>query len=93
MLSVKYYIKLLSIPLLILVLYASLSLLWVIFNLPSPVEFTNIVEVWFATYGLPILFVSAILESILLIGSYFPGSLVIVISVILAQSVPEVILL
>jgi len=89
--TVRYYLKLLSIPLLILVLYISLSLVWVIFRLPSAIELTDIVKDWFAIYGLPVLFISSILESMLLIGSYFPGVFVIFISVILARSPGEAI--
>jgi membrane protein DedA with SNARE-associated domain len=91
MTTIKYYLKLLSIPLSFLALYLSLSIIWIIFNLPSPEELANIVKDLFGTYGLPVLFFSSIIESMLLLGGYFPGVFVIFISVIVATSIKEAI--
>ena len=43
----------------------------------------------FNSFGLPALFVISIIEAMLVIGGYFPGGLVIVIAVVLANSTPE----
>jgi membrane-associated protein len=87
----RYYLKLLSLPLLFLVLYSSLFIVWKIFNLPPAEELARVVKNWFDVYGLPVVFLSSILEGVLVFGSYFPGVFVIFIGVILAESVGEAI--
>lgn len=82
----KYYLKLLSMPLSVLAIYLSLDLIWRIFNLPNPENLTLILKEWFSQYGLFTLFFSAILEGLLVVGNYFPGVLVIVLSVLVAGS-------
>jgi len=82
----KHYLKLLSVPLLLLVLSFSLQIVWNIFGLPPAEELTKIAGQWFDVYGLPALFVSAILEGMLLVGGYFPGVFVIFLGVILTNS-------
>jgi membrane-associated protein len=89
---ILHYLKLLSIPLTLLVIYVSLSVAWQVFSLPPAEELAVMVRGWFGAYGLPVLFVSSIVESMLLIGSYFPGVFVIFISVLLAKSVTEVVI-
>lgn len=74
---------------LFLILYLSLDFIWYFFNLPSPELLTQIVKKWFDLYGLPILFLSSILEGMLLIGGYFPGVFVIFLAIILSDSGPE----
>jgi membrane protein DedA with SNARE-associated domain len=88
----KYYLRLLSIPLLFFVLYTSLFLIWDIFNLPSTEELTSIVGDWFDKYGIPVLLFGSILEGMLLIGSYFPGVFVIFLGVIVADSPLEAVM-
>jgi membrane protein DedA with SNARE-associated domain len=88
----RYYLRLLSLPLLFFFLYATLFLAWRIFDLPSPEAMTQIVDGWFNEYGLPALFVCSILEGLLLIGGYFPGVFVIFIGVVLADSPMEALL-
>lgn len=82
----KHYIKLLSVPLLLLALSLSLRIVWDIFNLPPAEELAEIARQWFELYGLPVLFVSAIFEGMLLVGGYFPGVFVIFLGVILTDS-------
>jgi len=82
----KHYLKILSVPLLLLVLYISLWLVWEIFGFPSVERLTEIVGVWFDKYGIPTLLIGSFLEGILLIGGYFPGVFVICLGVILADS-------
>ena len=82
----KYYLKILSVPLLFLVLYASLTIVWQFFDFPSVERLTEIVGIWFEKYGIPVLLVGSFLEGILLIGSYFPGVFVIFLGVLVADS-------
>lgn len=85
----KYYLRLLSVPLLFLILYSSLNLIWKVFELPPTEELVNIVGGWFDSYGFPALFLSSFLEGALLIGSYFPGVFVIFLGVLVADSAGE----
>ena len=85
----KHYLKILSVPLLFLILYTSLNLVWKIFDLPPTEELIKVVKGWFDAYGAPALFFSSFLEGILLIGSYFPGVFVIFLGVIVANSATE----
>lgn len=85
----KYYLKLLSIPLSLLFVFVSLFLIWKIFDLPETEILLFYIDAWFNKYGLSILFISALIEGMLLFGGYFPGVFVIFVSVVLANSVPE----
>ena len=87
----KYYLKLLAIPLLFLGLFLSLFIIWDIADLPPTDELTGIVKIWFDDYGLPIIFLSSIVEGMLLVGNYFPGVFVIFLGVILADSISQAI--
>lgn len=82
----KYYLKLFSLPLSFLLLCLSLWVVWHIFKLPSADVLANTIKSWFDTYGLPVVFLSAIIEGMLLIGGYFPGVFIIFIGVVLANS-------
>ena len=78
----------LAVPLFFLIVFGSLALLWQIFGLPSGDELLSIIRNFFEKYGLIVVFVSAILEALLFIGWYFPGSTVIFLGVILAAPNP-----
>ncbi|MDB5254506.1 MAG: hypothetical protein JWL80_572 [Parcubacteria group bacterium] len=90
--KIKHYLKLFSAPLLCLALYLSLSIGWRIFHLPPIEELTPMIKGIFDTYGLPVLFFSALLEGMLLIGNYFPGVFVIFIGVIASDTPYEAVL-
>ncbi len=68
----------------IVVLYA----VWGLFVLPPRDTLIDLMKDFIAEYGYLVVFVGAFLESLLLIGWYVPGSLVILLSVILAPT-PE----
>jgi len=87
----RYYIKLLTIPLLFLGIFLFLFIIREIINLPSSDELVKIAKTWFDQYGFPFIFLSSILEGILLVGNYFPGVFVIFFGVILANSVLQAI--
>jgi membrane protein DedA with SNARE-associated domain len=52
-----------------------------LFNLPSPSELTQLIVSWYQSYGLLIVFISAIAESLFMLSIYLPGSLAIVLAV------------
>ena len=85
----KYYLKLLYLPLFFLIISISLRLTWFIFDLPSFEIVLAKLEGWFDLYVLKILFFGAMIEGMLLVGGYFPGLFVIVVSVLMADSIVE----
>lgn len=82
----KYYLKLLSVPIILLLSFLSLALIWEIFGLPSTQVLGETAAKLFETYGLLIIFVAAFLEGLILIGNYFPGAFIIVLGVVLSAS-------
>ncbi len=63
------------------VLVLALMGIWKLLDLPPESEMIEIVSVWIGQYGLLIIFTGAFLESLLFIGLYFPGSLIIFLGV------------
>lgn len=88
----KYYLKLLAVPLFLSILFLTLSIGWEVFNLPPPDEAILLFEKLFDLYGLPILFLNSIVESMLLVGGYFPGTFVIFIGIVLADTALEAVI-
>lgn len=67
-------------PLFSLIAFGAFYSLWFIFDLPPQDEIIATTRDYFDRYGLITVFVSAILEAVLMAGWYYPGSLVIVLA-------------
>lgn len=80
----KYFLKGVALPLLFLTVLVALYFFWKILDLPPEDEFIQIIKGYFERYGLLTVLTSALLEGMLFIGWYFPGSLVIFLGVIFA---------
>ena len=80
----KDILRLLIIPFILLATYFIVLLVWVLLELPSPEALTEIIANYFNTYGLWIIFISALIEGFFILGQYFPGSTIIFIGVISA---------
>lgn len=80
----KEILKLISIPLVLVLIYLSMYIVWSVFKLPTDDEMLLIVKGWFLNYGLWIVFIGAIIEGFLLLGQYFPGGFIIFLGVISA---------
>lgn len=79
-------------PLGILAVLMVFYVAWRFFGLPPEEELIGIARTYFEKYGLWILLLSAIIEGTVLVGWYYPGSLVIFLGVILAgTNIPLVI--
>lgn len=89
---ITHYFKLLLPPILFLAFCLTFFFLWKLLGLPPKEELSAMVEGWFNAYGLPVLFVSALIEGMLLVGNYYPGSLIIFLGVIVAGSVRQAII-
>jgi membrane protein DedA with SNARE-associated domain len=84
----KKYISILKGPLIILALVTFISLGWNIFDLPPEGELIPMIKNVFDVYRVPIVFVSAIIESAFVVGLYAPGGLVIFLGVIFSVGDP-----
>ncbi len=65
----------------------TLALLWNVLDLPAETEMVTIVSSWLGAYGLYLVLVGSFIEALLFIGIYFPGSIVIFLSVALAPDI------
>jgi len=82
--KLKRVLSLIWLPLFALAALASFYAVWLLLDLPPKDEVIRIAHEYFLHYGLITIFLSAILEGVLLLGWYFPGSLVIVLGVVFA---------
>ncbi|MGV8018305.1 MAG: DedA family protein [Ignavibacteria bacterium] len=73
----------------ICILMVLFSLLYRLLNMPAPAELINSFEHLFETYGLWVVFFSALIEGIFLVGMYFPGSFAIVLAVYFLGKTPN----
>ena len=88
----KDLLKIVGLPLIFLAIFLSLWAVWKLLDLPPKDELIEITRRYFDLYGYWIVFASAIIEGMLLVGLYYPGSLVILLGVIFAgKNIPEVI--
>ena len=71
-------------PISVLGIFLLIYLAWRFFALPPEEEILEIARFYFDKYGLAILLVSALVEGTVLVGWYYPGSLIIFLGVILA---------
>ncbi len=72
-------------PSIFLVLSIAYMLIWRAFGLPVGDALVAAITEFFARYGLWVVFVSSVLESALLLGNYFPGGVIIFMSVVAAR--------
>ncbi|MCE9541380.1 VTT domain-containing protein [Candidatus Kaiserbacteria bacterium] len=90
MTNLKQLLSAIWLPLFALAALASFYAFWLLLDLPPKDEVIRIAQVYFEQYGLITVFVSAIIEGVLLFGWYFPGSLVIVLGVVFAgRDIPQ----
>lgn len=78
---VKNNLELFIIPIFFLIILFGAKFLWTYFGLPTQDELIGKVQSFFLAYGLWVIFISSIIESMLFLGWYFPGSLVIFLGV------------
>jgi membrane protein DedA with SNARE-associated domain len=77
-----------ALPLVAVVVALTLYAVWIVLDLPPEETIIRIAKEFFERYGLLTVFVSAAIEGLLLIGWYFPGTLVVVLGLVLAQGNP-----
>jgi membrane protein DedA with SNARE-associated domain len=78
--------KLLMLPATLIAIVSSLFLARALFPLPSDAELRDIARTLFSHYGALLVFVSGLIEGLLLIGWYFPGTTVILFCLVFAAN-------
>lgn len=73
--------ELLLLPVFFIIFYFGSQYLWTYLHLPSQDQLIATIQSFFKEYGLWVIFISSILESMLFVGWYFPGSMVIFLGV------------
>src|SRR3954471_18902106 len=76
-------------PLAVLAVFGLLYAIWLALDLPPEETLAQIARTYLDRYGIVIVLISAYLEGLLLIGWYFPGTLVIVLALIFAAPQPS----
>ncbi len=85
-------LKLLIVPISLLAAYLVVWVIWRSFGLPTDERLAQITQGWFNKYGIIVVFISGMIEGILLLGQYYPGGLVVFLGVISAgHNIPKVI--
>ena len=82
-------LELVLVPVIFLLLLTGINFVWHYFQLPSQDDLNAKIQGFFLTYGLWVIFISSVIESMLFLGWYFPGSLVIFLGVAATQGNPE----
>jgi membrane protein DedA with SNARE-associated domain len=81
-----YWLKILALPVSLIAIIASLYLARSLFPLPTDEELRELARHLFARYGLALVFLSGLIEGVLLIGWYFPGTTVILFCLLFAAN-------
>ena len=84
----KILLEKLKLPIVIIFIAISLILIWKVLNLPSEEVLISLTEEYFKKYGLLTVFIASVIEGMLLVGWYLPGSLVIFLGVIFSHGDP-----
>lgn len=87
----KHRLVAISTPFILIAIALSAYYALKFFDLPSEDELLTRFRGWFEAYGYPMLLISATIEAMLLVGLYYPGSVVIFLGVILARNAEEVV--
>jgi membrane protein DedA with SNARE-associated domain len=81
-------LKIIALPLAVLAVFGLLYLIWLALDLPPEDTMVRIAKGYLDRHGVLIVFIAAYLEGLLLIGWYFPGTLVIILALVLAGPDP-----
>jgi membrane protein DedA with SNARE-associated domain len=81
-------VRIIALPLAVLGVFALLYAVWLALDLPPEATIVEMARSYLDRYGLVIVLLSAYLEGLILIGWYFPGTLVIIFALVLAGPDP-----
>jgi membrane protein DedA with SNARE-associated domain len=77
-------VKIIAFPLAVLAVFGVLYAIWVALDLPPEQTIIEIARPYLDRYGIAIVLLCAYIEGLLLIGWYFPGTLVVIFAFVLA---------
>lgn len=77
---IKEFLSRIWLPLFSLAAFGTFYVIWILLRLPPQDVIIATAREYFQNYGLITVFVSAVLEGVLMVGWYYPGSLVIVLA-------------
>ena len=77
-------LRLIAFPLAVLAVFLVLYALWIALDLPPEETIIDLARGYLDRYGVVVVLISAYLEGLLVIGWYFPGTLVIIFALIVA---------
>ena len=86
--TLRRALKFVALPLAVLATFGVLYVIWLALDLPPEETLAAAAKDYLDRYGIVIVLISAYLEGLLLIGWYFPGTLVIVLALIFAAPHP-----
>ena len=89
----KEILRKIKVPLFFFIVFFLSYFVWQALHLPDQSEILVTAQKYFQEYGLIVVFLSAIIEALLLVGLYYPGGLVILLGVIFAGPNPLVVAL
>ena len=81
-------LKIIAFPLAVLAVFGLLYAIWLALDLPPEETMIAAAKYYLDRYGVVIVLISAYLEGLLLIGWYFPGTLVIILALVFAGPDP-----
>src|SRR5437763_13659400 len=81
-------LKIIAFPLAVLAVFGLLYAIWLALDLPPEETMIAAAKFYLDRYGVMIVLISAYLEGLLLIGWYFPGTLVIILALVFAGPDP-----
>src|SRR2546423_4905297 len=81
-------LKIIAFPLAVLAVFGLLYAVWLAVDLPPEETMIAAAKYYLDRYGIVIVLISAYLEGLLLIGWYFPGTLVIILALVFAAPDP-----
>jgi membrane protein DedA with SNARE-associated domain len=77
-------LKIIALPLAVLAVFGVLYAIWILLDLPPEQTIIEIARRYLDRYGVAIVLLCAYLEGLLLIGWYFPGTLVVIFAFVVA---------
>jgi len=81
-------IRVATLPLIFLAILLLFIALWQTLGLPRPAELIALTEDYYAEYGYWVVFIGALIEGVLIINWYFPGSAIVILGVIFSRTGP-----
>ncbi len=87
--NTRQFLKVAALPLVLLAAYLALYGIWTFFDLPSREAIVETAREYYEVHGYWVVLIGALVEGALLINWYFPGSVIILLGVVLAVESKE----